>query len=182
MDKILSNFTDKHISQAREIKALIFDIDGVLTDGRITYTENGDELKSFNVKDGQIIRFLKENNILVGAITGRNSKIVARRCEELKLDFFFQGAESKKEKYEQIKSEYNLSDGEVAYIGDDIIDLFILEKAGLSVAPKDAISYVRDRVDMVSTKKGGEGVLREVGDLILASKGKLEQVVNFYLS
>lgn len=181
MDKILTKFTEKQIAKARGIKALIFDVDGVLTDGRITYTENGDELKSFNVKDGQIIRFLKENGIIVGAITGRKSEIVARRSEELKLDFYYQGANSKQEKYEQIKLDYSLSDSEVAYIGDDIIDLYILKHAGFSAAPSDALSYVKAQVDFVSTKKGGEGVLREVADFILASKGKLDQVVNYYL-
>ncbi|MEP2770539.1 MAG: HAD-IIIA family hydrolase [Fulvivirga sp.] len=181
MDKILTNFSKKQLAKARKVKALIFDVDGVLTDGRITYTENGDELKSFNVKDGQIIRFLKENGIIVGAITGRESEIVSRRSKELKLDFYYQGAESKQEKYEQIKKDYCLSDNDVAYIGDDIIDMYILKHAGFSAAPHDALTYVKDQVDFVSTKNGGEGVLREVADMILASKGKLEQVLNYYL-
>jgi len=182
MDIILKKYTETQISKAKRIKAVIFDVDGVLTDGKIIYTETGDEIKAFNVKDGQIIRFLKENDIKVGAITGRSSEIVARRCKELKLDFYYQGAESKKEKLTAIKSDFNLSNEEIAYIGDDIIDLELINEVGLGVSPADALEYVKDYADLVVSKNGGDGALRELADFILAAQGKLEDVIDYYLN
>jgi 3-deoxy-D-manno-octulosonate 8-phosphate phosphatase (KDO 8-P phosphatase) len=169
------------IDSAKGIKALLFDVDGVLTDGKITYTNSGDEIKAFNVKDGQIIKHLKEAGIIVGAITGRSSELVKRRCAELKLDFCFQGAHDKPVIFDQVCEQYGLQKNQVAYIGDDIIDLGILSQCGLAVAPADAMSYVIDHVDLVSQKKGGEGVVREVGDLILRSQERLDGIVNSYL-
>ncbi|MEM1002343.1 MAG: HAD-IIIA family hydrolase, partial [Bacteroidota bacterium] len=157
------------------VKLLIFDVDGVLTDGRIIYTNSGDEIKAFNVKDGQIIRFLKEAGIKVGVITGRNSALVERRCIELKLDFFHQGV---KDKWAVIESELGeCSEEEVCYIGDDIIDLKAMINCGLGVAPSDGLEYVRDEANLVTIARGGEGVVREVADLILASQGKMDLVI-----
>jgi len=177
MEQILKKYTDRQIEKARNVKALIFDVDGVLTDGRIIYTNSGDEIKAFNVKDGQIIKFLKENQIIVGAITGRSSQLVARRCDELKLDFYFQGADSKLDKLEQIKLKFQLNDEEIAYVGDDIIDLAIIRRVGLGVAPSDALQYVQEEASLVTKAKGGEGVVREVADFILSAKGLLDDIL-----
>lgn len=177
MEQILKKYTDRQIEKARKVKALIFDVDGVLTDGRIIYTNSGDEIKAFNVKDGQIIKFLKENQIIVGAITGRSSQLVARRCDELQLDFYFLGADSKLDKLQQIKQKFQLNDEEIAYVGDDIIDLAIIRSVGLGVAPSDALQYVQKEASLVTEAKGGEGVVREVADFILSAKGLLDDIL-----
>lgn len=177
MDIILQQYNSDLIKRAASIKALIFDVDGVLTNGAIIYSNSGDELKEFNVKDGQIIQHLIKNDIVVGAITGRASALVERRCIELKLDFFFQGIKNKYECLMEELEKHKLNLEEVAYIGDDIIDLKIISKCGLGVTPSDALVYVKEEANLVTKSSGGNGVLREVGDLILASKGLLKEIV-----
>jgi len=181
MDQILSKYSQSQIDKARNIKALVFDVDGVLTDGKISYTNTGDEIKSFNVKDGQVIKLLKNAGIIVGAITGRQSEIVDRRSKELKLDFHYQGAESKSEKLEEVKKKFRLKDEEIAYIGDDIIDLKLIINVGFGISPRDAVSYVSEKADLITTKNGGDGVVREVADMILAAQNKLEEALKAYI-
>jgi 3-deoxy-D-manno-octulosonate 8-phosphate phosphatase (KDO 8-P phosphatase) len=135
------------------------------------------EIKRFNVKDGQIISHLKKNGIVVGAITGRNSQVVKNRCEELKLDFHFHGSSNKLIQYQKIKEEYNLSDEEIAYIGDDIIDLPILTRCGLSSTPNDARAYIKQYTDYITPSKGGDGALRDLADMILEEQNLLEKII-----
>jgi len=156
----------------------VFDVDGVLTDGGIIYDNSGMEIKRFNVKDGQIISHLKKNGIVVGAITGRNSQVVKNRCEELKLDFHFHGSSNKLIQYQKIKEEYNLSDEEIAYIGDDIIDLPILTRCGLSSTPNDARAYIKQYTDYITPSKGGDGALRDLADMILEEQGFLKIILD----
>ncbi len=163
--------------KAQKIKAILFDVDGVLTDGGIIYDDTGIEYKRYNVKDGQIISHLKKLGFLVGAITGRESDVVKNRCIELKLDFHKHGVKDKLVEYESFKKEYDSTDEEIAYIGDDIIDLGILARCGLSVTPNDARSYIKEHVDIVTSSKGGEGVLRDIADYILDSQNLLEQLI-----
>jgi len=177
MQIILKKYNRKIIEKARGIKALIFDVDGVLTDGGIIYSSNGEELKKFSVKDGQIIKPLKKSGIIVGAITSRSSKVVERRCKELELDFYYQGVRQKNGKYKKLKSEYKLSDSEIAYVGDDISDIQILKQCGLAVVPADAVDYLKPLADIVTKSAGGEGVVREVADLILSAKDQLKSFI-----
>jgi len=171
-------FNNQNILQkAKKIKAILFDIDGVLTDGGIIYDDNGLEYKRYNVKDGQIISHLKRLGFKVGAITGRESDVVKNRCNELKLDFHAHGIKDKLLEYEHFKKGYNLQDEEVAYIGDDIIDLSILVRCGLSATPSDARVYMKENVDIITTTKGGEGVFRDIADYILDSQNLLEQLI-----
>lgn len=181
MEIILKKYTQFQISKAKKIRAVVFDVDGVLTNGGIIYTNNGDELKVFNVKDGQIIKHLKAHKILVGAITGRTSALVDRRCKELNLNFHYQNVNDKFAVYQEVLKKYQLRDEEVAYIGDDIIDLKLIKQAGLGIAPADALEYVRAHADVVTEKGGGDGVVREAADFILAAQGVMEQVLNNYL-
>lgn len=160
-----------------KIKALIFDVDGVLTDGGIIYDNTGNEIKRFNVKDGQIISHLKKFGFLVGAITGRNSEVVKNRCEELKLDFHYHGSSNKLNEYEKIKQDFNILDENIAYIGDDIIDLPILVRCGLSATPKDARMYIKKHVNYITPSKGGDGALRDFADLILDDFGYLDEII-----
>jgi 3-deoxy-D-manno-octulosonate 8-phosphate phosphatase (KDO 8-P phosphatase) len=163
--------------KASKIKLLVTDVDGVLTDGGVIYDDHRTEFKRFQVKDGQIVQFLKAHDIKIGVITGRNSTVVKNRCEELGFDFHFHGVKEKKEVFLSQLKAFGLTLEECAFIGDDIIDLPILTNVGFSAAPKDAMSYVLDKVDWVSSFNGGEGVFREVADIILESQGKLKHIV-----
>lgn len=180
MEQLLKDIPEDIKPKYKNIKAIICDVDGVLTDGGIIYDDDGKEYKKFNVKDGQIIKHLKEAGILIGAITGRDSPVVRFRCTELKMDFHYHGSKEKWKHYEQVKQDFDLNDEEVLYIGDDIIDLSIFTRCGLAVAPADALSYVKDCATYVTKAKGGEGVLREVGDIILAAKGLLKDIIVRY--
>jgi len=171
---------DKIQAKAQQIKAIFFDVDGVLTDGGIIYDNSGNEIKRFNVKDGQIIAHLKRHGFIVGAITGRNSPVVKNRCIELKLDYHEHGVGDKLATYTDAKNRFGLCDEAIAYIGDDIIDLPVLTRCGLSATPADARSYIRDRVDLVMQTKGGDGVLRDFADLILDAQGKLEAIITSF--
>lgn len=177
MEDYLKGATPEILAKAKKVKLLITDVDGVLTDGGIIYDDNRIEYKRFNVKDGQIVQYLRKNGIQVGVISGRDSPVVKNRCEELNFDFHFHGIGEKGLKLEELLQEMGMDYQECAFIGDDIWDLPILTKVGFSAAPADALPYVRERVDFVSTLPGGQGVFREVGDLILTSKGLLDPII-----
>ncbi len=177
MKQVLEKYPKELIKKASQIKAIFFDVDGVLTDGGIIYDDTGRETKRFNVKDGYIISHLKKAGIVVGIITGRDSKVVSNRASELKLDFCHQGIVNKYEVFEKLTEFYKLKKRQVAFIGDDINDLGILRACGLSASPADGLSYVRNEVDFVTQVKGGQGAVREVADLVLASQGLLEKIV-----
>jgi 3-deoxy-D-manno-octulosonate 8-phosphate phosphatase (KDO 8-P phosphatase) len=176
LKQILSQYTKEQVRRASLIKAIFFDVDGVLTDSKIIYDENGREIKNFNVKDGQIISHLKRAGILTGAISGRESGATAKRCAELKVDFCHQGIMDKASTFEKLAKHYKLKLKEVAFIGDDINDLSTLAVAGLSVCPADTFDYIKERVHLVTYAKGGRGVLREVGDLVLSARGEFEKI------
>ncbi len=166
------------LDRAKGIKVLITDIDGVLTDGGIIYDNAGMEFKKYNVKDGLIVQHLKKSGFLVGAITGRSSQVVENRCEELRFDFHYHGVKDKLKKLNELMETMELSLEEVAYIGDDLIDLPVLTRVGLSIAPADALPYVSAAVHYVSPLDGGKGVFREAADLLLHAKGQLVPLVD----
>ncbi len=169
--------TNDTLKKAKKIKAILFDVDGVLTDGGIIYDGNGVEYKRYNVKDGQIISHLKKLGFIVGAITGRESDVVKNRCDELKLNFHKHGVKDKLIEYTHFKNKYSLVDNEIVYIGDDIIDLSVLVRCGLSATPNDARIYMKENVDIVTGSKGGEGVLRDVADYVLESQNLLDALI-----
>lgn len=175
--EVLGKYSKEQIKKAAQIKAIFFDVDGVLTDGKIIYDDTGRESKQFNVKDGYIISHVKKAGILVGIITGRESKVVSNRAAELKLDFCHQGIMDKHAVFEKLVAFHKLKKKEVAYIGDDINDLKVLKDCGLSACPADAMDYVKSAVDVVTVAKGGRGVAREVCDLILAARGDLDKIL-----
>lgn len=177
MKHILSQYTKEQIKLASAIKAIFFDTDGVLTDGKIIYDDTGREIKAFNVKDGYIISHLKKVGIVVGIITSRDSKTVSHRAAELKLDFCHQGIVDKYSVFEKLVEFHKLKKKQVAYIGDDINDLVTLEACGLSACPADAMSYIRTKVDIVTQAKGGQGVLREIADLVLSARGEMDKIL-----
>jgi len=182
MRQIIERFPEEIVKKAVGIKAIVTDVDGVLTDGGIIYDDTNRELKKFNVKDGQIIHPLRENGIIVAAITGRNSEVVKRRLTELSFDYHVHGKLDKLNYIKEIASKFNLLQQEICYLGDDLTDMSCLAYAGLSVCPYDALSYVKMHADYVTDSKGGDGVLREIADLILASQEKLTGVIDKFAS
>lgn len=162
------------------IKLLLLDVDGVLTDGRITYDNQGNELKSFDVKDGHGLKLLQRAGISIGIITGRQSDLVARRAAELGIDILYQGALRKLDPYLEILANLGLSDEQVAYVGDDLIDLPLLRRVGFSATVSDAHPEVLPLVDYISRLPGGRGAVREICDLLLKGGGHWEQVTSRY--
>ena len=177
MKQILARYTKEQIKKASLIRAIFFDVDGVLTDSKIIWDETGKEIKNFNVKDGYIVSHLKKAGIVTGAISGRDSAATAKRCAELKFDFCHQGIIDKADTFEKLVKHYGLKHKEVVFIGDDINDLPVFSVAGFSVCPADTFQYIKDRVDLVATTKGGRGVFREVADLVLAARGEFESLL-----
>ncbi|MCW8859134.1 MAG: HAD-IIIA family hydrolase [Deltaproteobacteria bacterium] len=166
--------------QLAGIKLLLLDVDGVLTDGRIIYDNQGNELKAFDVKDGHGLKMLQRAGIKIGIITGRSSMVVERRAKELGIDILYQGALRKLEPYLDILAEQRLTDDQVAYIGDDVVDLPILRRVGFSATVADAIPQVFPLVDFVTERPGGRGAVREICDLLLKASGKWDEMTARY--
>lgn len=150
-----------------KIKLVAFDVDGVMTDGSITYAENGVEYKTFNAKDGQGITNLNKAGIITAIITGRKNGTVEHRAENLKIKELYQGSKNKISDLEKIMQKYNVKFDEIAYMGDDIPDICILEKVALKGCPADAVDEVKTIANFISTKNGGRGAVREFCDYIL---------------
>lgn len=160
---------------AAEIRLVICDVDGVLSDGLIYMGNNGEELKAFNVRDGYGIRCLITEGIHVAIITGRQSKLVADRATTLGIEHLYQGQSDKLIAFEKILADLNLQPYQVSYIGDDLIDWPVMAKVGLSVAVADAHPILLQRAQYVTRIAGGRGAVRELCDLILQSQGKLDE-------
>jgi len=164
------NNIEKYQSKIKLIRYFLLDVDGVLTDGKIYLDDQGKEMKVFNIYDGLGISLLRQNGIEVGLLSGRSSSAVQFRSKELGIKDVYQGVSDKLKKYEEILLQKNLHDSEVAFIGDDLIDLPLLKRVGFSVAVANAVSEVKSHVHLVTQKRGGEGAVREVADLVLKVK------------
>ncbi len=164
----------------KNIKLLLLDVDGVMTDGGIIYDGNGLETKVFNVKDGHGIKMLQRHGIEVGIITGRTSKVVDIRAKELGIELVYQGALKKLVSYEDIKLKTGLFDSQIAYIGDDVIDVPVMRRVAFAAAPPDALPEARNAASYVTSCGGGRGAVREVCDLILKGLGLWDEVVTRY--
>jgi 3-deoxy-D-manno-octulosonate 8-phosphate phosphatase (KDO 8-P phosphatase) len=158
------------LEKARRIEFLLLDVDGVMTDGTIYIDADGRETKAFNIYDGSGIHMIRKAGVRVGIITGRQSAIVDYRAQELGIAEVHQKVLEKIKVYDELLRKYDLQDFQMAYIGDDVIDLPILERAGLSVAVPNAHPEVKGRVDWVTRKAGGSGAVREVTDLLLMAR------------
>ena len=158
--------------KCQKIKLVITDVDGVLTDGGMFYSEKGEVLKKVNTRDGMAVELLGEREISVIFMTRENSKIVLNRAKKLKIKETFLGIKKKELLLPKICKKFKIKEEEIAYIGDDINDLNILKKVGFSIAPKDGISIIKKNSDYVCKSKGGEGVLREVADMIISFNNK----------
>lgn len=162
------------IEKAKVIRLLICDVDGVLSDGLIYMGNNGEELKTFHVQDGYGIRCLLTSDIDVAIITGRKSKIVQDRADVLGIKHCYQGQSNKLIAFQTLLNDLNLSPEQIAYIGDDLIDLPVMQKIGLSVAVRNAHPLLLQTVDYITNLEGGKGAVREVCDLILIAQDKFD--------
>lgn len=175
-----SKYYEGIFEKAKKVEFLILDVDGVLTSGDIILDNENNELKIFNVRDGHGLVMLNKSGIGIGVITGRNSKALERRMKELGIVEVFQGTREKLSAFNTLVNKYELKKDEIAAMGDDIIDLSILTRAGLSAAPADAHDEVKRTVDYVTKNRAGEGAVRELCDLILKSKGLWDKFINEY--
>ncbi len=164
------------LNKAKYIKLLILDVDGVLTDGSIILDNAGNELKMFHVRDGHGIKMLMKVGIKVAIISGRKSRVLERRAEELGITEVHQGILKKSAVYESLLRKYKCKDEETAFMGDDIVDIELLKRAGLSAVPADADEGVKKWAAFISTKKGGRGAVREFVELILKSSGLWDKI------
>lgn len=171
--QILAKTTPAVIERAARIRLMAFDVDGVLTDGSLWYSRNGEVVKGFHALDGHGLRLLKESGILVALITGRQGPIVDRRAAELGIDIVQQGVRDKAQALTQLGQDYGFDMDQIGYMGDDLIDLPALQRAGLAVSVPDAPPYIVQAAHWVSARSGGHGAARECCDLILASQGRL---------
>jgi len=153
-----------------KIKLVISDVDGVLTDGGLYYSKEGLSIKKFNVKDGMGVLRLRETGIKNAIITTAKSDLMRKRAEALKLDYYFEGVWDKETKLLEICKAENLLPENIAFIGDDVNDLTIIDVAGFTAAPIDAVDEVKNSVDIILSKKGGEGVFREFAELIISNQ------------
>lgn len=168
------------LPRAKEIRLLLLDVDGVLTDGTIVYTEDGGESKGFNTQDGFGLRILQDSGIDVGLITARTSDAVKRRAEDLGFAHVAQGRKDKRAVFEEILATTGLRPLQTAYMGDDWLDIPLLDRAGLSAAPANAVAEVRQRVHYLCMRSGGQGAVRELCELILEAKGQLSSLLATY--
>jgi 3-deoxy-D-manno-octulosonate 8-phosphate phosphatase (KDO 8-P phosphatase) len=165
------------MDKLQQIELLLLDVDGVMTDGRIIWDAHGIETKAFNVRDGHGIKLIQRAGIQVGIITGRTSPVVDLRARELGIEFVYQGSLRKLDSYDDIRQRTGLADHQIAYMGDDVIDVPVMRKVGFSAAPGDALPEVRAVADFVSAYNGGMGAVRELCDLLLKGRGAWEQLV-----
>ncbi|MGC8965181.1 MAG: KdsC family phosphatase [Caldimicrobium sp.] len=175
------NFPGDVLKRAEKIKLLLLDVDGVLTDGGIIITGDGEEIKIFSVLDGMGIKLLQKAGVEVGILSGRFSPVMKHRSKELGIDLLYQGELAKLPAFEKILKEKELKVEEVAYMGDDWLDIPILKRVGLAIGVPNAWPPVNNYVHYITKKEGGKGAVREVCDLILMAKGLWEKFLKEYL-
>lgn len=168
------------MDRLKDIRLLLLDVDGVMTDGGIIYDGNGLETKVFNVKDGHGIKMLQRYGIEVGIITGRTSQVVDIRARELAIELVYQGALKKLDSYCHVKEKTGFTDSQIAYIGDDVIDVPVMRRVVFAAAPADGLVEARNAAHYVTTCAGGRGAVREVCDMILKGRGLWDEVVARY--
>ena len=169
------------LKNAINIKLIVFDVDGVLTDGRLILGENGNEYKSFYVRDGQGLVMLMKTECDVAVITARTSNIVAERMASLGIKHIYQGVENKGQALKKLIDKLSITFAEVAYVGDDVIDLPAMNKVALPIAVADAHPEVKKIAKFITEKNGGEGAVREVCELIMIAQGSFDKQLKTYL-
>jgi 3-deoxy-D-manno-octulosonate 8-phosphate phosphatase (KDO 8-P phosphatase) len=166
--------------RAARIRLVLFDVDGVLTDGRVLLHGDGSESKQFHIRDGIVMVWAQRVGLRVGLLSARTSPTTAARAAQLGVTLVYQGVASKIDAYDEIIGDIGFGDDEVAYMGDDIVDLGVLARVGLAGAPADAAPEVRDRVHWVAPSNGGAGAAREFLELVLRAQGRWEAIVRSF--
>lgn len=171
----------KHLEKFKSIRLLLLDVDGVLTDGRIFYGADGEEIKGFHVRDGLGIRLAMRAGIAVGVVTGRQSRALLHRCRDLGIELICAGIGDKAAVLDRIVEQTAVAPRHIAFAGDDLVDLPLMRKVGLSIATADAHDIVKLHADLVTTAPGGAGAVREICEALLKSQGLWESIVKEYL-
>ncbi len=167
--------------RAKKIKVVIFDVDGVLTDGGLTIGDDGQEYKTFNTQDGLGMKLLKQSGVQMAIITGRSSKVVTQRAESTGVMHFYQGVDNKLEAFNDLISKLNIKPEEAAFMGDDVVDMPPMLRCGLAISVPAAPESVKQRSHYVTIKQAGHGAVREVCELIMQAQGTLdEQLAPFF--
>ena len=170
------------INKAKNIKLVIFDVDGVLTDGSLYVTHSGEEIKAFNSRDGHGLKMLQNSGVIVAIITGRTSSIVTHRMNELGIDHVYQGKKNKYPAFVDLLEKLSISPEQTAYVGDDVVDLPVMSHVGLAIAVQDAHDFVIKHSHWQTPKCGGKGAARDVCELIMDAQGKLQTELESYLN
>lgn len=168
--------------KAKKLKLLILDVDGVLTDGRLFFDNQGNEYKSFHARDGHGIKLLRQTGVEVAVISGRKSSSVALRMKNLGIEHVYQGHENKIAAFNEVIEKLGITPEQAAHVGDDLLDLPIMIRVGLAIAVNDANFAVKQRADWCTTLPGGLGAVREVCDFIMQAQGSFDEVLNTYLT
>jgi 3-deoxy-D-manno-octulosonate 8-phosphate phosphatase (KDO 8-P phosphatase) len=166
--------------RAARIRLVLFDVDGVLTDGRVVLHGNGSESKQFHIRDGIVMVWAQRVGLKIGLLSARMSATTTERAAQLGITLVHQGVPSKIDAYDEIVSDIGLDDEEVAYMGDDIVDIAVLSRVGLATAPADAVPEVRERVHWLAPSAGGAGAARELLELILRAQKKWDGIVQSF--
>lgn len=169
------------LEKAKKLKLLILDVDGVLTDGRLFFDNEGTEYKCFHARDGHGIKLLQQTGVQVAVISGRRSNSVALRMKNLGIEHVFQGHENKQSAFAELLEKTGTTPEQVAHVGDDLLDLPIMMRVGLAIAVNDANFAVKERADWCTALPGGQGAVREVCDFIMQAQGNFDTVLNAYL-
>ncbi|MCW9048415.1 MAG: 3-deoxy-manno-octulosonate-8-phosphatase KdsC [Gammaproteobacteria bacterium] len=167
--------------KAKKIKLVIFDIDGVLTTGALFIGDDGQEYKAFHSKDGHGLRMLQDSGVEVAIITGRTSNVVAHRAKDLGITRIYQGKREKLPAYEELIKETGLNHEQIAYVGDDVVDLPVMSKVGLAICVQDGHSFVKQHSHWITESNGGCGAGRDVCEMILEAQGNLHEMLQSYI-
>ena len=178
---LTSEGLDGALLRAKELKLMIFDVDGVMTDGTLYYSERGEELKAFNIQDGLGIRMLRQYGVEVALITARTSRAVALRAANLGIAHLYQGAEDKRAAYAALLAQTDLAAAQSGYMGDDLIDLPLITRCGFAATVPAAPQALKSRAHYVARAPGGHGAVREVCEFILRAQGALERAIGAHL-
>jgi len=165
------------LTRTKNIRLVIFDVDGVLTDGSIIISDDGQETKAFHSRDGHGMKLLQYTGVEIGIITGRTSKVVEHRMNSLGVNHVFQGQQVKLPAFESLITQLDLTADQCAYVGDDIVDLAIMSRVGLAIAVQDAHSVVKKHAHWITPSVGGKGAAREVCELIMEGQGTLQDQI-----